>query len=310
MAAVNAAATIAEIEQTCSREMQIFLKDAEAIQWQRERGAHVHPRRPAASSACGSSGLGAAESKEILHRALATVGLGPAALSDPAAMARVMDRFQLRGFEPSWGFMHVELRKMRCEPVPLGPFLESMVCAVVRNHPSLVEFAAICLKMRRESDGAPVLQAHPAWIDAVLFGFVLERITAAMSNSVDFAEELRNHMYSRRQAVSGVDPASVCQTFVKVWHQTGSLFPAMKTISVDPAMSYYAYFRRTGGRQIVPADLDHIYAQMHSDGAGSTSHGLSASRVSAWPWNRAELWNLHTKAKAQVWKVRDANLGQ
>ena len=94
------------------------------------------PCAPAAVAGCqwrGSSGLGAAESKDILHRALATVGLGTTALSNPAAMARVMDRFQLRGFEPSWGFMRVELSKMHCEPVPLGPFLESMVCAVVRN---------------------------------------------------------------------------------------------------------------------------------------------------------------------------------
>ncbi|HEY9842942.1 MAG: hypothetical protein ACAI44_10695, partial [Candidatus Sericytochromatia bacterium] len=88
---------------------------------------------------------------------------------------------------------------------------------------------------------------------------ILEALTAAMANNNDFAKELQDHFLKKR-AEYGIQTNSALRTLLTVGRASGSLFFAAKTVSVDPAITFYRLIRERKGAPLTVAEVEKLYA--------------------------------------------------
>lgn len=192
------------------------------------------------------------QARATVNKAMDALGIDENMKSDPAAVRQVLDTMKLLDFETTYPPMKAFLDAAKSESQDLGPLIIAIREGIVKDHPAVVEFLNKSLE-----EGW--LNASPQIQSSIHQAFILEAMTAAMNNDNGFAKEVNQHLLNKREEY-GINTESVVSTFFNVGRATGSMFMAAKTVSVDPAMTFYGLVRDRKGERLSKNEVDALYA--------------------------------------------------
>lgn len=171
--------------------------------------------------------------------AMAALGIDPNSMTDPASIRAVLADMKLDDFVPTYKPMRDFLAQVKAAPQSLKPFIDSVRTGLAEDNPAIAEFLAKAVENKWLSPG-------PAVQSSLQRAFIVEALTVAMANNVDFSAELNAHIMAKRRQY-GFDTSSDLSTFVNAWKATGSIFEAVKLISIDPVLKYMDVIRKLNG---------------------------------------------------------------
>ncbi|HEY9843217.1 MAG TPA: hypothetical protein V6D23_22295 [Candidatus Obscuribacterales bacterium] len=204
------------------------------------------------AATAGPADVRAAKARATVDTAIRQLGLSMEMQTDPKVMQEVLAGMKLLDFETSYPPMKAFLAAAKSEPQPLGPLLTAIREGIVADHPAIVEFLDRAIQENW-------LTASDEIKTSAYTAFILEAMTAAMANNNGFAKEVQAHFLKKR-AEYGIQTNSALDTFWKVYRATDSMFEAAKTVSVDPAITFYRISRDRQGKPLSKEEVEQIYA--------------------------------------------------
>lgn len=197
----------------------------------------------------------------VVDQSLSLLGIHANAATDPTEIRSVLSDMKLLDFEPSYPPMRDFFAGIKAEPQAMKPMLDSVREGLAEHNPAVVDFLSTAAEHGW-------LYSSPAVQTALNMGYVLEAMTVAMANSVEFSCEVEAHIKAKRREY-GIDTRNDLSTIMAVWKSTGRLFLAAKLMSVDPVVKYINTIRHHDG---TPLDSDELARLSRSEGLTWVEH--------------------------------------
>jgi hypothetical protein len=186
----------------------------------------------------------------IVDRAMGLLGIDANARTDPAKIRAVLSDMNLDDFIPTYKPMRSFLAKVKSAPQPMRAMLDSVRAGLAQHNPAIIAFLSTAATRGWLTPG-------PAVQSALQVAYVLEALTVAMANNVSFSAELNAHLMAKRRQF-GIDTSSDLSTFSKAWRSTGSIFEAVKLISIDPVVKYIDVIRQNRGATLTKDQFEAV----------------------------------------------------
>ena len=149
--------------------------------------------------------------------------------TNPQIIRNILIDMQLHDFDTTYQPMKTFLRNLK-KSQSLKPLINNIKKGMSK-HSTIIEFAKKAFERNWIKKSKHIEEA-------IHVAYVYEALTAGMLNSNLFMKEVIEHiLYKRREY--GLNTHSSFNVFRKIWWITGSLFDALKTISIDSAIKYY-----------------------------------------------------------------------
>ena len=180
------------------------------------------------------------QAEKIINQAMEALGLKANMSTDPGLMKALLCQFKLDDFEAESKVMRQFFEAVTQKPQPLDSFFEVTKKGLMTKQPAVLDFLEEAL-----SRGWLVPFDHSK--TAVHVAFIFEALTAAMANNNSFLIDIQDHFLKKRGDY-GLKTNSALHTFWKIRKLTGSSFDGLKTVSVDPGITYFRFRRAQGGK--------------------------------------------------------------
>ncbi len=187
----------------------------------------------------------------IIDNSMAAFGLSKEMKTDPKIVKSLIDCMKLDDFKTTFAPMHEFFKEITTKPKDLKPMFEDIEKGIITKHPAILEFLELALQKKWLNRSEQIQKA-------VHVTFVLEAVTAAMSNNHHFFIELQDH-YRSKQRMHGLDTAHILKTFIHSLVISHDLFNIAKAFSLDPLMVYFRVQRGLTKACITNDDLNTLY---------------------------------------------------
>ncbi len=187
----------------------------------------------------------------VIDNSMAAFGLSKEMETDPQIIKSIINSMRFNDFKTTFAPMDQFLNEITAQPKSLKPMFEDIEKGIITKHPAILEFLELALQKEWLHNSAPIQRA-------VHVTFILEAITAAMSNSHSFFIEVQDH-YRKKQRMHGLDTMHILKTFLRSFFISHDLFNIAKAFSLDPLMVYLRIQRGLTTACIPNDDLNKLY---------------------------------------------------
>jgi len=191
------------------------------------------------------------EAQVIINNSMAAFGLSKNMETDPEIIKSIIASMRFDDFKTTFSPMDEFLKEITVKPKNLIPMFEGIEEGIITKHPAILEFLELALQKGWLHPSEHIQRA-------VHVTFVLEAITAAMSNSHQFFVEVQDH-YRSKQRMYGLDTMQMVKTFLRSFFISHDLFNIAKAFSLDPLMVYLRIQRGLTTACIPNDDLNELY---------------------------------------------------
>ncbi len=195
----------------------------------------------------------ACSSITTIDRALEKLGITPDMTTNQEIINEILGEMRMGSFNPTNEKMKTFLNKAKTSAQPLGPLIDGVSEGLTR-HPGIMDI----LKVALDRDWLKVDKEVVARTLNQMYLF--EALTVAISNDPIFLGEVQDQIQAARSQF-GVAQASTWSTFYNVWRCSGSFFDAIKTISVDPAITGNRYLNANQGIPLTSEQIKSLAKQ-------------------------------------------------
>jgi len=179
------------------------------------------------------------ESEIIIKKSMKEFGISPKMKTDPKIIRSVIREMKLNNFKTNYIPIKKFFNEAKSKPQNLAPMFKNIQQGIISKHPAIVEFAKKALSKKWFKKSKHIVRS-------IHIAFILEALTAAMLNNNDFLTEVQEYILEKRRDY-GINTTSTLSTFWRIFRNADSLFWALKTVSVDPAMTYCRTQKEFGG---------------------------------------------------------------
>ncbi|VAW28523.1 hypothetical protein MNBD_BACTEROID06-653, partial [hydrothermal vent metagenome] len=187
----------------------------------------------------------------IIDNSMAAFGLSKEMETDPKVIKSIIHSMRFDDFKTTFVPMNQFLKEITAKPKNLKPMFDNIEEGIITKHPAILEFLELALQKEWLHKSEHIQRA-------VHVTFVLEAITAAMSNSHQFFIEVQDH-YRNKQRMHGLDTMHILKTFLRSFFISHDLFNIAKAFSLDPLMVYLRIQRGLTTACIPNDDLNELY---------------------------------------------------
>ncbi|VAX10938.1 hypothetical protein MNBD_GAMMA26-1771 [hydrothermal vent metagenome] len=187
----------------------------------------------------------------IIDNSMAAFGLSKNMETDPKAIKNIIDSMKFDDFNTTFAPMDDFLKEIITKPRTLQPMFEDIETGIITKHPAILDFLALAIQKEWLHESEHIQRA-------VHTTFVLEAVTAAMSNNHQFFVEVQEH-YRNKQRIHGLDTMHILKTFLRSFFISHDLFNIAKAFSLDPLMVYLRVQRGLINACITKNDLNELY---------------------------------------------------
>ena len=191
----------------------------------------------------------------IIDDSMGALGINMDMKTDLDISQDIIMEMKLDGFNTSYTPMKRFLSDVVSKPQQLEPMLKNIRQGLIAKHPAILEFAKKSLIEGWFSESLYVQKS-------IHVAFILEAMTAAMSNSDIFFNEVIAHIRTKERDI-GIDSTHLFRTIWRNWPRKGSFsgnfFATAKAVSLDPAMGYFKLRRQQGNGVVVKDTVKNLY---------------------------------------------------
>jgi len=174
-----------------------------------------------------------------VDKAMTMLGITKTMMTSPKVTSELLEEMNLSDFNPTLPQMREFLGSAKTAPQPLAPLLRAIREGIVQ-HPSIIEFIDLAIK----KNWFYPFKEMEITLNQI---YLIESLTVAMANNPQFVVELQDHILNKRTEY-GIKPHSTFSTFFEVFKSTHRFFDSVKTISVDPAITFNRYLNANHGK--------------------------------------------------------------
>jgi hypothetical protein len=169
--------------------------------------------------------------EKIIQQSMRELGLRNDMVTNPTIIKNIIEEFKLDDFKTKNKRMDKFFKDIVSVPQKLKPMLDDIEKGIVEKHPAIIEFAELALEKKWFHQSEYIIRSIHAT-------YIIEALTAAMCNSHDFFVEIHNH-YKKKELERGINSLHTLKSIIRAIFVSHSIFGAIKSFSVDPAMIYF-----------------------------------------------------------------------
>lgn len=178
----------------------------------------------------------------IIENSMAALGLDKDIKTDPQIIQSILREMKLDDFQTAHFAMQKFFAQSILQPQNLQSIFENIKKGIINKHPAIIEFLELALEKKWLAPSEHIIRS-------VHTTYILEAVTAGMCNSHDFFVEVQDH-YKAKEKMCGINFLHTLSTFIHVLGITHNFFGTVKTLSVDPAMTYFRNFKNNDVRSL------------------------------------------------------------